>query len=686
MSVSLNDLFPLRSSRKAAASTSAHPLYRKHGRSRAAARPSKIGIETLESRILLSGDVFNDTTLANYINNPFIGTNVLTELNQGLGLLDNVASTAQGQVGYAAQLATNIPGLLERDELKGGGAILFAKDFWAPTIADIVSKVGNTNFNLASRIASFIGSLSVPVGSPAAIIAALDGKTTTAADGFKLTLNLLDVDNGTAGVQKFQLRHLSGDNYEFLFNLEVVASGTDSSDTYSLDLGHNADALELDYGADDRLELLPSIGLTSAFRVNSVLGIGATIVESQYDANPDPDVVELHTRTTVTPGEGFVRNAGFSTGIAADVATTAFTGLQFGFLDVKANAGTADFDMHVGVTFSGDAATAGAIGGLAPVIDKGGSIEVLLPIAVEPGVLSGTGFAGASPVVRLWTTDPFADVHDPVAGDDGRTAIQIELKDFDKLNPFRNIDASGLANVFSGLSTLLGQLQSKAELFGLKLPLVDSTKISDALHFDGPMKTLYEALTHEANGARVANFVNVQDFVSKLQTALNAILASYNTDNDAAGLGDIGALVGINPRYVYDAGGKPTLLFDIELHAAPANDPIDVAGNLGLDLGALGDVAVTGSLALKTGFDLKLTLGIELVEAPNVGIVTAAAPSALVGGVVDGNVATGPAQFSLVLGAQGAVQVSLAAANYGSTANLATALGNAINEIGRAHV
>ncbi|HEY9237945.1 MAG TPA: LEPR-XLL domain-containing protein, partial [Burkholderiaceae bacterium] len=61
MSVSLNDLFPLRSARSAA--PAAHPLYRKHGRARAAVRPSKIGFETFEPRVLLSADTGIDAAI-----------------------------------------------------------------------------------------------------------------------------------------------------------------------------------------------------------------------------------------------------------------------------------------------------------------------------------------------------------------------------------------------------------------------------------------------------------------------------------------------------------------------------------------------------------------------------------------------------------------------------------------------
>ncbi len=675
MAVTLSDLFPLRAARSSHASPAAHPLYRKHGRARAAVRPSKIGFETLEPRVLLSADVFDGSTLAAYLANPVIGNGVLTELDSGLNLLDEVADTAQGLTGYDDLLGTEIPGLLERET---GGVPLLAKDFWAPTIADIVGKIGNDNVVLANRIVSFINGLTPVGGTPASFIAALDGQTETGADGLKITLDLLDVDSSTGGVQKFLLKPVGGANYEFLFHLSITVTAADTSDTFSLDLGRNADALELDYAAATPNAVLPSIALKTAFTVDTVLGVAATIVETTYDADPDPDpaAVNLQPRLTVTPTAAFVRNASFETGVTADVTTAAFNVLQFGFLDVKAGAGTAEFDMKVGALFTGTAYSAGDLAALTPTLTSDGEIEVLLPIEVDPA-LGGTGFGVASPVVRLYTDDPFSAIHAPIAGsDDGRTAIQIELQDFTALNPFRNIDAAGLANVFSGLGTMLDQLQSKAEMFGLKLPLVDATKISDALQFDGPMKTLYEALTQEVNGTRVARFVSVQDFITKLQTALTGILTTYNTNADFA---DIAALVGINPRYE-SIVGKPTLLFDIELHAAPTNDPIDVAGNLGLDLGALGDVAVLGELTLKTGFDLKLTLGIELVEAPDVGIVTVAAPSALIGRVVDGNFGgAAPAQFSVVLGTQGAVQISLAASNYGSPAALATALGNAVN-------
>ncbi len=643
--------------------------------------------EPLEPRLLLAADVFNGLEKNDYLADPRVGVMVTAQLEAGLGLVDSAANAAQGASSYAEALDTAIPGLLERERKTDGEPILSRNDFFAPTLGQVLETDAATVTEISNTIDALLASSPFVAGGNADAFAnALDGLQTV-IENVSIDVNVLDADPGTNGVQNYLLNPLGGDNYELLFNLEVVISATDTEnavefdDKFSLDLGRNADALELDYQADSlsSTQFLPKIELQSAYRFTGTLGVAVTIVEDTFDDDGDEDTPEV-PRTTVTPTAGFLRNPGFSAGVTADVATNAFSVLQLGFLNVKAGASTADFDMNVGVAFSGDFSSGAAISGATPEVLTGGSIEVQLPIEVEPaGVLGGDGFGAASPTVRLYTNDPFSPVHEPVdTSNDGRTAIQIQLLNFDQLNPFRNIDSTGMANIFSGLSALLQQLQSKAELFGLSLPVVDSTKVSDFLQFEGPMRTLYEALTNEdVNGVRVADFNNVQDFVGKLETALNDILSTYN---DTMKFDNIAALVGIEPRYVVSDDDIPTLLFTIELHAAPDNDEIDVAGSLGLDLSPLGNVAMSGQLNLKTGFDLELTLGIELKEDPDVGVVSARMAPALVGRVVDGNVAgSDPIKLSLVLGNVGSVQVTLAPGDYGSAAGLATALEAEIN-------
>ncbi|WP_404783714.1 DUF4347 domain-containing protein [Altericista sp. CCNU0014] len=631
---------------------------------------------------LLLADIFDNTTLASYLANPVLGSNTASGLQSPLALLDDVATNAENQTDFDALLNTAIPGLLERETKQDGSSIFSPQDFYVPTLADILGQNGSDVVNLTQLLTDTLNDLAFLGGTPDAFADALDSLDRTIGN-VTITIKRNDADPSTPGDEKYLLNPLGGDDYEFLFDLEFTVSIADAADSFSLDLGRNADALELDYKADLLSTSLPSIALASTYSIDAIVGLNATIVESTYDADPDPGNVDLQPRTTVTLGESFLRDPSFRTGVGADATTPGFDALQFGFLDVEALAGTADFDMNIAASFGGDISTVADLG--TPTITPGGSIEVLLPLAVDPaGILGGNGFGGFSPTVRLYTDAPFSSAQAPVPGsDDGRTAIQIDLQNFDGLNPFRNIDASGLANVFSGLTSLLDQLQTKAQLFGLSLPLVDSTKISDVLQFEGPMRDLYLALTKEEKGARVANFSTVQEFVGKLQTALNNILSQYNSNPD---FDDIGALVGINPRYVVENGKPPSLLFAIELHAAPKYDPdkdgaanpIEVEGDLGLNAGAFADVAVSGNLAVKTGFDLALTLGIELNEVPDVTILTAPAPSALTGAVVDDALAT-DVKFNLVLGALGSVTVNLAAGDYSASAGkLAEALQTAI--------
>ena len=630
-------------------------------------RPTALAFETFEPRLLLS-DTFAGYTVASYMANPLFGTELSAELMDAADLIDDIAQQANDAADVAAVLATEIPGLLDRS----------GSPFEAPTLGDVLGNATNNFNSVKGAVVSLFNDATLSSATtPAALATALEALSDDLGGGVTLQVNLLDADPDTDGVQTYRVNTVDADTFELLYNLEVLVTLTDpgDGDTFSLDPGRNADALEIDYKADQPLGThLPSIKVSSSYRIETVFGITADVTYDS-DLDNDGDADENDFGVLVTPTSAFLRDPSFEAGIVADTTTTAIPALQFGFLDVRADAGTAEFDMHVEVAFAGTIDDAGDMS--SPTVETGGDIEVLLPISVDPsGVLGGDGFSGASPSIRLYSDNPFDAVHSSISGsDDGRTAISIQLQDFDKLNPFRNIDSGGLANVFSGLGTMLEQLQAKAQLFGITLPVIDSTKISDLLEFEGPMKTLYEALTVEKNGAREANFVSVQDFVTKLQTALNNILATYNTNPDFA---DIAAVVGINPRYEF-LSGVPTLRFTIELHANTSNADLDLDGDLGLDLSPVGEVALTGTLTMDASFAVQLTLGIELVEPPNVGVVTAVSPSALVGGVVDGNVAgSEDVEFSLVLGGVGSVRVTLDNQDYGSTGALAAALETAI--------
>jgi Ca2+-binding RTX toxin-like protein len=695
MAFSLGELFPLRGSRRAAALARAHsaktPASR---RAKAAARPSALAFETFEPRMLLSADVLNNVTIADYVANPTIGSAVLGDLTTAINLLDNVASAAQGDDVLDPLLDSAIPGLLEREDLRGGGSITQAKDYYAPTLRDVLANNGADPVNFSHFLNETLSGLTFFAGGTATSL-------NTALGGLSWNEGAVTVtiDSGT-----FQLVNTSGSNYEYRFDLDLIIEILDTSDKAHLDLGRNADGVELAYGADvypGNLATTP-VTLKSTYRVDALVVAKASIVQDTYDhdgdggeENPTPEL----PRVTITAQGGVVRNPTFAAGVSADTTLPAFSGtanayVTFGFLDVSAGAADIDLLMAAEADFSGDFASNAAL----VAYDLTGHVEeaanshvtISLPISVVdiPGYAAfADSIDDAAATVVLSAPQPFDDVFQPIPPtpdpndkEDPRTALQVKLQDFEELEPFRNLDAAALANVVNGLANMLEQLQTKAELFGASIPFLDGKKISNLLDFDGPVKDLFDAITKEENGVLVAEFTTVQGFVDKLAAAL----ASFGV-----------TVSNIAPTFTTDrASGIPTLLFKMTFTPAAANQSLAVDGDLGVDLGPLGDLAVSGSLDVETTLRIDVTLGIELSDEPLVSVSSVAGPFAVtaltaptsftIGGsgadlriLVGGHSAADDDDDGLLEGG-GSIAVTLPAASYGDANTLATALRTAI--------
>lgn len=629
MALSLGDLFPLRGSRRAASLAAACPAgSSSRRRSRAAPRPTALAFETYEPRMLLSADVLNNVTLADYVANPTVGSAVLADLTSALNLLDNVASAAQGDAAFDPFLDKAIPGLLERETKRDGSPIFAAADYYAPTLRDVLEDNGADPVAFTDFLADTLDDLSFVAGGTGASLNTAIGGLGWSAGGVTVT-----IDTGS-----FALVPTGGSNYEYRFDIDFIIEILDTADSANLDLGRNADGAELAYGAaaSPFTPVTTSVPVKSTYRVDAQLVGKASIVEDTYDhdgdggeENPTPEL----PRVTITANGGVLRDPTYAAGVSADTTLGAFGAsannqLTFGFLDISAGAADIDLLMAVEADFSGDfSSNAGLVGyDLAGHVEAAANSHVTITLPVSVVDIAGyPAFANsiddATAQVVLSAPTPFDAVFQPVttpeAGDpeDPRTSLQVELQGFADLEPFRNIDAPSLANVVAGLANMLEQLQSKAELFGSSLPFLDGKKISNLLDFDGPVKALFEAITREENGARIAKFSTVQGFVTELVTALGSFGVTVNS---------------IAPTFTTDrASGIPTLLFRLNMSPPAANQNLDVDGDLGVGLGPLGDVAVSGSLTVETTFNVDVTLGIELADDPIVQVGSVAGPFAV---------------------------------------------------------
>lgn len=691
MALSLGDFFALRGSRRAAALARGRATHQAaRPRAKAAMRPSALAFETFEPRMLLAADVLNNVTLADYLTDPTVGAAVLGDLTTAINLLDNVASAAQGDDAIDQLLDTAIPGLLERETKRDGTPILLPADFYAPTLRDVLDNNGASSVNFSSFLSNTLADLSTFVaGGTAGSLNTLLGGLSWSDAGVTVT-----IDSGS-----FDLVHTSGDNYEYRFDLEFNIEILDATDSANLDLGRGADGAELAYGAAaPGASLTTPVPLKSSYRVDALVVAKATIVQDTYDhdgdggeESPTPELPRL----TITANGGVVRNPSFAAGVSADQTLAAFSDganahVSFGFLDISAGAADIDLLMAAEADFSGDFASNADLVGydLTGHVDAAADshVDISLPVSVVD-IGGYTAFANpiddSAATVELSAPTPFDAIFQPVHTadatdkEDPRTSLQVDLQGFAELLPFRNIDADAMANVVTGLANMLEQLQTKAELFGSSIPFLDGKKISSLLDFDGPVKTLYEAITKEVNGTRVAKFSTVQGFVGELVTALGSFGVTVNS---------------IAPTFTTDrASGIPTLLFRLSMSPAAANQDIELDGDLGIGLGPLGDVAVGGTLDVQTQFNIDVTLGIELADEPLVAVSSAAGPFAVtglaaptltIGGagaklrILIGGASTDVASDPLAGG--GSLDVTVAAGSYATATDLANALRSGI--------
>ena len=88
------------------------------------------------------------------------------------------------------------------------------------------------------------------------------------------------------------------------------------------------------------------------------------------------------------------------------------------------------------------------------------SVDIVIPVEVKPTTY--TGFDGAfsslspSPQIKLTTNslyDSAVKPLNPAESEDPRTALRMELDDFDALKPFRNIDDTSVVSILQGIGT-----------------------------------------------------------------------------------------------------------------------------------------------------------------------------------------------------------------------------------------
>lgn len=721
MGIAITDLFPLKSAKRMLRGLP-HPMRRVHGAKaspQARVRPSVIGIETFEPRVLLSADSFvltGDVSINDFVANPgsvLLKNNLLGDLKTGVEKLTTTLtkSITDKLTAIDDYLDDALPALLtdsglapKLSELLGVQNVLTQAGFSAIAVADanadpfadlsakkVVDYDGDGQMSLADLgrqvLAGVFAAIPADAGiSPNEIIAKLNAIDEAVGP---FTLKVI-VDPTTP----FELVHLGGDDYEYVFHFALDLRRTDE---FNLDLGRAADALELNYGGGDASTVLGKAAVQSFMRLEAEVGIAVKITRTQViddkgDADPGNDEVVSTTITVSTdaPAKGFfVRDdSSLELGAFADLDLPTINDLQLGILNLSSSGGEFNLDASFTATLTGadengdDLLTTDELNDLtADDIDTAtsGDMQLRLPVTVKP-ITGSASFNDAftlSPVI-VASADPFSDDSQPLSGSsDPRSSLVLSLENFNEINPFRNLDGASLVNVIQGIASMLGQLQNRADLFGLKLPFLQSGKIGEFLGLDGPVQTLVNALTVEGpGGLRVPKFDNVQEFVAELVSALTSILG------EAVGVGDI------VPTYTL-LGGAPTLLFKIRLKGE-VNDSIDVDSDLGIDLQPLGNVKLIGSLAVEANAGIAFTLGISLATPADVGITgasTTATLASLFNNASNPVPSTGQlsadASFRFNLAGVGSFEVTLTQAATADNANrqdLAEDLADAIND------
>jgi Ca2+-binding RTX toxin-like protein len=625
-------------------------------------------MELCEPRILLSADTIFDVTNTDYIDNPGID-NILDDFQTGLAAVESVVAGIEAMTeDFVNILDIDLPGLLDRtaadavdyvapnllDNLNVNG-VLTAAGFTSvnPGDDDQANEIGDYNDNdqmdFTDLFNKYVTQL-FTAGSYTDLDTIVDN-----LDAISHTFGNFALNVDVAG---YDLTNISGNKYELIF--DDFAIDLRRTDTFSLDLGRNADALELGYGADVAASALPDVEVEMFFRFQADLGLEVTITEGDFDGEGDtPD-------TRVTPGDFFVRDAGFTAGASVDALLGTFD-LNLGFVDIVSTEGTFVLTADVTATFDdpndNDKITVTELGN-SSIIDADdivtdGNVAIEIPVTIDAVGFSGfdNEFSELSPSPTIVLSgNPFSDAVQSLDGIDPRTALAISLEDFDVFKPFRNVDADGVIGILQNLKTFLNQFESMASLFGINVPFADATKISDLIDFGGAIDELINNLMGlDGEGAVVPDFTSAQGLAEALNTVLTAL-----------------ELGGIAPTYNFDPLGQTTLSYTVTFQ--DIFNPSDVNFDFGFDLDPLADFAVSGSLGIDTLLDLSFTFGIDLGQDTEVALSSVLVPYSLISLIRDvGGTATNPvpadgkltqnARFRMTFGGFGPIDLELAAAD-----------------------
>lgn len=603
---------------------------------RARRQERRYGVEYLEPRLLLAGDIFLDTSPADYLAAPTLVSGTEAQLESLVGEIFGLLDEVEGALDVPNELDIALPGLLNREEPGADGDDVAAHeavlldglldlegqlgsdpDFDSVAVGDIDlaaldlhdfdgdGLIGLTDL-LRNAFDSGIKSAITDGVAWATVISGLDALSASITvddpvfDGLRVgggeATWQLDVDAGAVSIVQE-----AGSAYDLTFDLGFTLVRLDN---FAFDLGRNADLLGFSYGADLEGDAgLPTVGLETFFEFSTTVQIDLTI--AAVDADADTDFDDLHVTFTDDSDIG-IRDTAAGAGARAEFLGLPSFDLRLGFIAVEAETA---FFLEAG----GSYANAGLVS-LANLpaenpttsdIDFGGDYSAVLTITADfdgaPAALATlqSTFASVDATVTF-AADPFDPAFGPGGTGDPRTAPTVTFDtDFETwFQPFTRITADQLLDYFAQLRSFVLQFQNAPELFGFDLPFADGFSLlgsasqvaDDVLDWASDIQNLLSGLFTSSGGVDQPTFTTIQD------------LADESAFTEALGT--------LLPDLVF-VDGSPQLEFGLSFaNTTNFTTDLDLAFNFG-NLQDFGLAAAT-QMSIAGDLDLSLLFGIDL--------------------------------------------------------------------------
>ncbi|OUR78342.1 hypothetical protein A9Q83_08220 [Alphaproteobacteria bacterium 46_93_T64] len=632
-------------------------------------KTNAFSVEQLEPRMLFAADLLLGSFISDFITDHDLTDGMRVAFDSGFTDIFDALHLIEGELDLGTDFSIDLPGLLDRetdndfvevsddgisgndheavklDELTDISAQLASDADFDGSVAAGAVDVASLDFHdfggaagieivdaIRSGVEASIAASIADIGN-----ASLDDLITD-LDGISVSFTSDDASVNTGEVTYHVDVHASNLNidpntdsgdgdYEVTFDLGLSLA---RQDTFSFDLGRNADLVGLFYdvnvaGAGG----FPEVEVSTGFSFEAVMGLTLALdeIDTLIDADTDDDSLLI----TVSEGDLYldVDGAQVIAGASVSAATLDPFDLKIGFLNIIAD-GTFDLEAGAIATMGDpdldDKISIGEINTVGYETDDtsyelGGAIDVLLDVQVDFDLDNNTftdpelidletalGVLSAQIQLSGNPFDPLLQSEFDVDNPDPRTGPFVELIDFSDLTPFRNMTSSGMITIIDQFSNFLTVFQENADLFAYDLPFMGSTSLLgetdtdlNILAFDEPVNDLVGNLYSVVDSINVPEFSTLQELLGLSE--MSSLVTGFSFTDDII---------------AFDLAFENEVMFSKDF-------------DFNFDFGTFAEIGATGGFSLTSDLGLLLTLGVDLADPVEIAIASADAALALVG-------------------------------------------------------